>query len=186
LKQQPGIVVTAIEERGGIRMVSGLKDPKAADPSALARRDGRDPAKVRYRWESFISLNPAFAAARELDAERAEIEKQLIRFDSGSARLPVSEARQVEVVASMIGMLLRMRPDAHIVVTGRADDVGTVAVNEKLSQDRAHNVVEALLAQGIPSDRLEAVGLSNVYPLRTGGTEWDKGTNRSVAFRVKQ
>lgn len=185
LKQQPGIVVTSIEKQDSAWMISGLKDPKAPDPVALTRRDGMDLSKVRFRWEPFISLNTAFAAERELDSARAAVEKQLVRFDSGSSRLPLSEARQIEEVASMIGMLLRLRPGAHVVVTGRADDVGTADVNQKLSQDRVTTVIEALVVQGIPSDRLEAVSLSNVYPLRTGGSEWDKAANRSVAFRVK-
>jgi outer membrane protein OmpA-like peptidoglycan-associated protein len=185
LKQQPGIVVTAIEKRDGLWMVSGLKDPKAPDPVTLTRRDGADPAAVRYQWEPFLSLNTAFAADREADAAKAEIEKQLIRFDLAGSKLPLSELRQVESVATMIGMLLRIRPGAHIVVTGRADDVGTPEVNQKLSQERAQHVLEALVVQGLPPDHLEAVSLSNLHPLRAGASEWDKATNRSVAFEVK-
>ena len=185
LKSQPGIVVTAIEKSGGVWQVSGLKDPKATDPVALIRNDGLDPASVHYQWEPFLSLNTAFAADREADSAKAEIEKQLIRFDLASSKLPLSEARQIETVASMVGMLLRIRPGAHIVVTGRADDVGTADVNDKLSKERAQHVLEALVGQGLPADHLEAVSLSNLHPLRTGESDWDKATNRSVAFEVR-
>jgi len=185
LKRQPGIVVTAIEKQGNGWMVSGLKDPKAHDPVALLREDGMDPAKVRYRLEPFLSLDIAFAADRELESAKAQVEKQLVRFDSGSSRLPIGEARQVEELAATIGALFRMQPGMHIVVTGRADDVGTEAVNEKLSRDRTASVIEALVAQGLPAERLESLSLSNAYPLRVGESDWDKAANRSVSFRVK-
>ncbi len=184
LKHQPGIVVTAIEKRDGAWLVSGLKDPKAPDPVALTRKDGLDPAGVKYQWEPFLSLNTAFAVDREIDAAKAEIEKQLVRFDVASSKLPLSEARQIEAVAAMVGRLLQIHAGAHIVVTGRADDVGTAAVNERLSQERAQHVIEALILQGLPADHLESVSLSNLHPLRTGASEWDKATNRSVAFQV--
>jgi len=177
--------VTAIEKQGNGWMVSGLKDPKAHDPVALLREDGMDPAKVRYRLEPFLSLDIAFAADRELESAKAQVEKQLVRFDSGSSRLPIGEARQVEELAATIGALFRMQPGMHIVVTGRADDVGTEAVNEKLSRDRTASVIEALVAQGLPAERLESLSLSNAYPLRVGESDWDKAANRSVSFRVK-
>jgi hypothetical protein len=61
LKQQPGIVVTEIEKRGDLWVVSGLKGPEAPDPVGLTRRDGVDPSGVRYQREPFLSLNTAFA-----------------------------------------------------------------------------------------------------------------------------
>jgi OOP family OmpA-OmpF porin len=184
LKHQPGIVVTGMEKQDGVWTVSGLKDPKAQDPMAFTRNKGLDPAHVRYQFEPFLSLNTVFAQDREADADKAEIEKQLFRFDVGTARLPMSEAPRIESLASMIGLLLRIRPAAHIVVKGRADDSGTSDVNEKLSRDRAKQVIDALVVQGIPADRLQNLSLSNLHPLRNGESDWDKATNRSVAFEV--
>src|SRR6185436_18843741 len=89
LRQQPGIVVIRAEKSGSGGLIEGLKDPKAPDPSALPASFQVDPAKVRYEWQPYLSVNTPFAAARELDADINFIQRQLIRFDIGSAKLPV-------------------------------------------------------------------------------------------------
>src|SRR5262249_56477969 len=92
VKKEPGIVVTRSEERGQAWMVAGRKDPKAPDPAQLLGGFGLEPARVRFEWQPYLSLNTPFAAERDLDADREEIEKQIIRFEVGSSKLHLAEA----------------------------------------------------------------------------------------------
>jgi outer membrane protein OmpA-like peptidoglycan-associated protein len=57
-------------------------------------------------------------------------------------------------------------------------------MNARLSLDRAQHVIDALAAQGVPRGRLQPVGVGNTRPLRTGGTDWDRASNRRVAFEL--
>ncbi len=185
LKRQPGIVVTRVERHGSGYLIAGLKDPDAPDPAKFLDDAGLDRHQVAYQWEPYLSLNTPFAASRDLEAATRQIEAQIVRFDVGASKLPVAEADHIESLAATIHRLLRDRPNSHIVVTGHTDEQGSAETNSNLSRDRAVKLVEALVAQGVPSDRLEPVGVGNAQPLRKGESDWDRASNRSVSFRVK-
>lgn len=65
LKTEPGIVVAETGKQDGKRYVSGLRDPMAADPAEILRRETTiDPASVISRWEAYQALDPKFVLAR--------------------------------------------------------------------------------------------------------------------------
>ncbi len=64
LKSEPGIILISDEKRGGKHLVSGLRDPLAADPLALLNGTNVEPDKVVSRWEPFQASNPEFVLAR--------------------------------------------------------------------------------------------------------------------------
>jgi OOP family OmpA-OmpF porin len=184
LRQQPGIAVLRAEKRGSGGLIAGLKDPKAPEPASQLAGFGLDPSQVRYEWQPYLSLNSSFAADREVEADLEHIRAQTIRFHLASPNLPLAEAGHIEELAAAIHRVRKARPDARITITGHTDEVGGAESNIKLSMDRAVSVSQALIAQGIPASLFHIVGAGNSQPLRTGGTEWDRGANRSVSFQV--
>ncbi|HWE48480.1 MAG TPA: OmpA family protein [Bryobacteraceae bacterium] len=177
-KQQPGIVITGIEKSGPSWVVSGLKDPQASDPAGA-------PGPVRFAWQPYLSLNTPYAVNRELESAVAGIRKQIIRFDSNSSKLVIAEADRIDELALAIGSLLKLRPGAKVDLQGHADDTGSPETNGKLSLDRAKQVEDALVAHGIPQAALAPAGLGNTKPLRSGNSDWDRATNRSVSFEIQ-
>ena len=186
LKHEPGVVVTDVEKTGFFSgwLVEGLKDPLARDPAILLHSEHLDPSKVRFALQPYLSLNTSFAMKRESDEARDRIGKQIIRFDSDSSKLVIAEADRIDDLTREIGKLLAIHPDARIKVVGHADETGTPEKNGKLSADRANTVVEALVAQGVPRSSITATGVGDANPIRTGTGEWDRATNRGVAFEV--
>lgn len=184
LRQQPGIAITRVERRGSGGLIAGLKDPKAPEPSSLLARYNLEPARISFEWQPYQSLNTPFAVERELEADLNNIRGQIIRFELGSPRLSPAEAARMEEVAAAISRVRSIRPAAHITITGHTDEVGSSEANVKLSEDRAASVSQALTAQGIPLNVLTVQGVGNSQPLRTGRTEWDQATNRSVSFGI--
>ena len=182
LKEQPGIVITDVERRGSFYVVSGLKDPQAADPAALLAPRKLDAKKVRFVWQPYLSLDTPFAKKRTQQAAAARIERQIIRFDTNSSKLVMSEAERIENLADDISQLLRTAPNARITITGHADETGTPAKNVQLSIDRANQVADALVAQGVSRATVAPAGVGNASPLRKGNSEWDRATNRGVSF----
>ena len=67
LRAQPGIVITEAGKRDGMFVVSGLRDPLAADPQAMLREAGVNPAWVVASWVPYQSLDPQMVLKR-LDA----------------------------------------------------------------------------------------------------------------------
>ena len=189
LKRQHGIVVTGIERSGPFWaasgwVVSGLKDPQAPDPADLLRAQHLDPRKVQYAWQPFLSLNTPFAVQRDLGTAVNRIRNQIVRFDTDKSTVVMAEADRIDELTVAIGDLLRLRPNATIRLIGHADEVGNPALNDKLSLDRAIQVADALVAQGVPRSALVPVGSGNTKPPRAGRTDWDRATNRSVSFEV--
>lgn len=181
LRSQPGIVVTDIEKRPPGYVVAGMKDPKAPDPLVLLREKRMDAGKIRYEWQPYLSLNTKFAAEREREDAQRRIGRLLIRFEVGSSKLPLADADKIAEVAE----LLREYPDMRLTLTGRADDIGSDAMNEKLSMDRVNRVIDALAERGIAAERLQARAVGEEQPLRSGGSDMDRTDNRSVQFTLR-
>ena len=185
VKQLPGIVVTGIERHGSHYVIAGLRDPKAPDPAELLRQQVPDPSAISYQWQPYLSVNTPFAAARELDTARDRIEREMIRFEMGSSKLPLSEVDRVEALAEAMNRVLLADPQSRVTVTGHTDEVGNDQMNTKLALDRAQSVIDALAAQGVPKDRLEPIGVGNTQPLRVGATDWARASNRRVSFQLR-
>jgi OOP family OmpA-OmpF porin len=184
VQQLPGIVVTGIEKRGSLYVITGLRDPNAPDPAGLLRQEGLDAAAIQYQWQPYLSLNTPMVAARDLDAARERIRTEMVRFEMGSSKLPLADVDRVQALAEAMKRVFPAFPQSRIVVTGHSDEVGSDRMNARLSFDRARHVIDALAAQGVPRDRLRPVGVGNTRPLRKGGTDWDRASNRRVAFEL--
>jgi len=65
-------------------------------------------------------------------------------------------------------------------VEGHTDSVGSDAYNKSLSMQRAEAVKTYLLAQGVPSDRLQIVGRGESSPVAGNDTEDGRRRNRRV------
>ncbi|HVY91539.1 MAG TPA: OmpA family protein [Bryobacteraceae bacterium] len=184
LRHEPGIVVTSVDRSGSKYTIRLLRDPDAPDPAALLAARHLDPAKVRFEWTPYESLNTPFAVKRDLNAAKLAIENRIVRFDSGSSKLGASEADRIDDITVSVRQLLKIQPAARITITGRADEIGDGKTNEKLGQDRANVVANAFRAQGIPESAIAVVSVGNHQPLRPGVSEWDRAANRSVSFSV--
>lgn len=87
-----------------------------------------------------------------------------ITFDADSAALAGPSALVVGRVARVLGT----GPGAGIVVTGYAADTpGPPAVAQRLSQQRASVVADALVSAGVDRERIIAVGRGAADPLAT-------------------
>jgi OOP family OmpA-OmpF porin len=120
-------------------------------------------------------------------ADAASLETELndfvsadpILFESGSAQLtPAAEAvlDQVAAIAKRYGGI-------GITVEGHTDSDGPDDENQSLSERRAQEVVEALVARGVPAADLAAEGFGESQPVLVEGVE-DKDQSRRVEFRV--
>jgi OmpA-OmpF porin, OOP family len=149
----------------------GIPDARDAcpnDPETVNGVDDQDgcPDKSNRRvdvQENTISLN------------------EKIQFETNSARiLPASGPLLDDVTA-----VLREHPEFNLVeVQGHADERGSAPHNLRLTHDRSHAVLNAVVSRGIDRKRLRAVGYGKYCPLDPGHNDpaWEK--NRRVEFKV--
>jgi outer membrane protein OmpA-like peptidoglycan-associated protein len=72
----------------------------------------------------------------------------------------------------------------RVEVAGHTDSVGSDAYNQQLSQRRAKSVVDYFVAQGVPADRLKAVGYGKKKPIASNATDEGRAQNRRVELQI--
>jgi len=83
-----------------------------------------------------------------------------------------------------VGKLLNEKTDHKLILEGHTDNVGNVTFNQKLSEDRAQTVADALTALKVDASRLEVIGLGLSKPLAPNDTETGRRLNRRVELIV--
>ncbi|MBN8802647.1 MAG: OmpA family protein [Stenotrophomonas acidaminiphila] len=71
-----------------------------------------------------------------------------------------------------------------IEVVGHTDSIGTDAVNNRISKERADAVAAYLAAQGVQRERIETLGAGKNYPIASNDTDAGRAQNRRVEIRV--
>ena len=69
-------------------------------------------------------------------------------------------------------------------VAGHTDNIGTDAVNQRISEQRAASVANYLIGQGLMRERFEIVGFGETMPVADNSTEQGRALNRRVEIRV--
>ena len=104
-----------------------------------------------------------------------------IFFDTGSSVLKDDSHYELNKLYE----LLKTNPDLKIQINGHTDDIGEVAVNQKLSEDRAKAVYDYLASKGIDSKRLSYKGFGESKPIVENKDSHSRQTNRRTEFEIK-
>ena len=69
-------------------------------------------------------------------------------------------------------------------VSGHTDSIGSDAVNQRISEQRANAVASYLTAQGVQPQRFEVIGMGKRYPIASNDTDSGRAMNRRVEIRL--
>jgi len=101
-----------------------------------------------------------------------------VQFASGKADItPESEPILKKALNTMIAY-----PMMTILIEGHTDNTGSLALNMKLSQQRADAVMNWLIDHGIDASRLEAKGMGPHNPIADNATKEGRAENRRIEF----
>jgi outer membrane protein OmpA-like peptidoglycan-associated protein len=102
-----------------------------------------------------------------------------VQFAYDSARID----RRSEPLLDQIGQALIANPSVgHVQVEGHTDNVGDARSNQRLSEERAAAVREALIRRGIHGDRLSTRGFGETRPIAPNKSPAGRAKNRRVEF----
>ena len=104
-----------------------------------------------------------------------------INFDTGKAALKADGQATVREIVAM----LKSAPALKIAIEGHTDNVGAAAANKALSDARAKSVMAAVVAGGVPIDRLSAAGYGAEKPIADNRSEDGRAKNRRVELVKK-
>ena len=133
------------------------------------------------RVERVYSIEEVKSSARIRDKVR-RIDLDTITFPSGSAEVPLAQAKTLRKVAAAMEQVLAKDPGETFLIEGHTDAVGSDRSNLILSDQRAETVANLLTeVYGIPPENLSVQGYGERYlKIRTAG---DEQQNRRVAIR---
>lgn len=81
---------------------------------------------------------------------------------------------------------LAPQPQFHVRVVGHTDNVGSDAVNDRISLERAKVVVDHLVSRGMSAERVKAEGRGEAEPLTANDTPQNRALNRRVELLVTE
>ncbi|OWV90665.1 hypothetical protein ATY78_16375 [Rhizobium sp. R635] len=131
--------------------------------------------------ERVYSLDEVKYSARIRDKVR-RIDLDTITFATGSADIPMTQARTLRKVADAINQVLEKDPSETFLIEGHTDAVGSDQSNLILSDQRAESVANVLSdVYGIAPENLATQGYGERYlKVNTSGPEQE---NRRVTIR---
>lgn len=103
-----------------------------------------------------------------------------ITFDSGKTNVKPNFSPVLDDIANVMVKY----PETKIEVQGHTDSVGDNNSNLTLSQLRAQSVTSYLVAKGVDSNRIRAVGFGESMPIATNDTAEGREKNRRVEIKI--
>ena len=104
-----------------------------------------------------------------------------IFFDFDKSDLKEESIFELDRWVKFLGKYGNINVEFH----GHADWIGTDEYNQKLSERRAGAVMQYLLDQGTPADRMTAIGFGESMPVASNETDEGRAQNRRVEIHFK-
>lgn len=104
-----------------------------------------------------------------------------VYFDFNSANLKQESFDEL----NRLKQFLLSNPETNVEIAGHTDSIGPKAYNKSLSQRRAQAIVDFLVGEGVPAERLIARGYGEEDPLASNDDEAEgRELNRRVEMRI--
>jgi outer membrane protein OmpA-like peptidoglycan-associated protein len=102
-------------------------------------------------------------------------------FAVGSANLNAGAFNEI----SRVSRVLNQYPGTSIQVAGHTDSTGSEQSNQTLSENRASNVKNALVGQGVDPSRITTIGFGESAPIADNSSESGRQLNRRVVITIQ-
>jgi len=172
------VIATGITGDSGIYKVA-FEDPKQYGVEIIAR-------DYMFFLDTVNMTNaiPDMPYNRDFYLDKIEVGTKVvlenIYFETGKAILAAASYPTLNQVIDF----MKSNESLKMEISGHTDNVGSLQLNTKLSENRARAVVDYLVANGIDKTRLEARGYGFSQPIAPNTTRAGREKNRRVEFKV--
>ena len=149
-------------------------------PVLDADKDGVPDSEDQCPTVAGSASNKGCPEATAETLESLNIQTKSVYFDSGKFTLK-TDGTPARLDA--IKEILKNYPNTKFSVEGHTDSDGSDAYNQKLSENRADAVKNALVNRGINADNLTTVGFGETKPVATNKTKAGKAKNRRTEVK---
>ena len=106
-----------------------------------------------------------------------------VLFRTGSAQIDQNSDQLLDQIAEGLNANTQVK---HIQIEGYTDNVGDRRINQRLSEERAASVKDALERRHVDGDRLVTRGFGETHPLAPNDSPAGRAKNRRVEFVIKE
>lgn len=114
--------------------------------------------------------------------EELKVQARAVYFNTGKSTFKTGDT-VTPAKLDAIKEILKNYPNAKFSIDGYTDSTGSAKVNQKLSEDRAAAVKNALIARGVPAENLESHGHGALDPVATNKTAAGRAENRRTEIK---
>lgn len=165
-----------------IRGATGTKETQAEISRLLAANLGED-AEFTLDVKYVEELDPiaALPTPKECIARiNAAMAARKITFAPGSTVIDAEALDTIDKIADV----LRECQTVRIEIGGHTDSQGRESMNERLSQERADAVLNAIMSRRVLTANLAAKGYGESAPIADNKTEAGREANRRIEFQL--
>ena len=198
--------MSSLARRLAVALLAALLAACATQQGAvvlLPSKDGKDTAVVVTQGSSQVPLAQPYAAAHLTNAGpqayQSSAQEVQTYFAAALAAQPLPPAQftlyfvegkdeftdESRQLIDRVFAEIAKRPVPDVVVIGHTDKVGSDAVNDPLSRQRAEVVRTALLARGIAADKIVTIGRGKREPIVATAEGVAEARNRRVEIQVR-
>ncbi len=145
-----------------------------------------NPSTIKNETITTETTNQAELTKNTINTCQQQLNQQLsnekIRFKISSAILSANSSH----LMTQLAKIAQSCPQFNIVIAGHTDSSGLDTMNQKLSEQRAQSVYNALVKHGINSSTLSAIGYGETQPIAANNTPQGKAQNRRIEFKVQE
>ncbi|MDR1760757.1 MAG: OmpA family protein [Fibrobacter sp.] len=173
-----------------LRLAQTSEDLKSTEQAAKDREAALQKALDEERKKAEARQQEARNRLNELQSRLIQVTQDArgiilsmsdILFDVNKATLKDDLKESLAKIAG----ILSVYQELNVSVEGHTDNTGTDAYNMKLSEQRAQNVKDYLVSQGIDASRLSSKGLGKTMPVATNDTKEGRQKNRRVDLVIQ-
>ena len=190
-KQRSGLA----QARDDARLTARTREADKAHREAAMAQSKTDAAQAKAVLAAADAASDAADAARnaeelqhQIDELKAEATDRGLVLTLGNTLFATGRSDLQPFATSSLDKLvvfLNDYPDRNVIVEGHTDDVGSVEMNQTLSQHRADSVRSYLMQQGIRSGRITATGIGETQPIADNQSESGRQQNRRVEVIIE-
>ena len=175
------------ERRDNTAATNELRATNNAQGKELEKTTAQLDAEKQARVTAEVSLAGAMKDLATIAAVKEETRGMVITlsgsvlFASGKFALLNTAMAKLDQVAEA---LKAQDADKRMVVEGHTDSRGSDGTNQPLSLNRANAVRDYLVARGVASEKITAVGMGSSRPVTDNNTTENRANNRRVEIVI--
>ncbi len=127
-----------------------------------------------------VRENQGCPAITEEVKKRVDLAARNILFVTGSAKLQSKSYKGLNDVVA----IMQENPEMKLAIDGHTDNVGSDALNQKLSDNRAAAVRTYIISKGISESRIVSAGHGETMPIADNKTATGRQQNRRVEMTL--